>query len=142
VAVALAIDHAAQATSDPKQTAAALLTLGFEESRFAAYVGEGRCAEGPKGARCDRGKARGYWQLWRVACPLAWTLEHNSRRALRVEARCAARAWRGALLRNRRCHPAGPIAGAFAGYRGADCRWRRAAGRAKRFQRVLLRLRG
>jgi hypothetical protein len=142
VMAALAIEHAANATADPQETAAALLTIGFEESRFAAYVGEGRCSEGPKGARCDEGKARGYWQLWRVACPRAWQLEHNSRRALREQARCAARTWRGAKLRCRRRHPAGPVAGAFAGYRGADCTWHRGAKRAERFRRVLWKFQG
>jgi len=143
VMAALAIEHTAKQSAEPKQMAAALLTIGFEESRFAAYVGQGRCDEGPKGARCDRGKARGYWQLWRVSCPAAWELPHNTREALRAETACAARIWRGALLRNRSCHPAGKIAGAFAGYRGgADCRWPRAAGRAQRYQRVLYRLKG
>jgi hypothetical protein len=142
VVAAIEIERAAQATKDPRETAAALLTLGFEESRFAAYVGEGRCAEGPAGARCDEGKARGYFQVWAVACPAAWRLPAGSRASLRAEAKCAARAWRGARLRCRNRHPAGSIAGAFAGYRGADCTWARGAKRAKRYQRVFSKLHG
>jgi hypothetical protein len=142
VMAAQAIEQVAHATPDPAQTAAALLAIGFHESRFAAYVGQGRCHEGPKGARCDEGRARGYWQLWRVACPPAWRLEPGSREALHAEARCAARAWRGALWRCRRRHPAGPIAGAFAGYRGADCEWARGARRAQTFERIASKLRG
>lgn len=140
VVAAIEIEQASRATREPGETAAALLALGFHESRFAAYVGEGRCHEGPKGARCDNGKARGYFQLWLVACPSAWRLEPGSRESLRAEARCAARAWRGARLRCRNRHPAGPIAGAFAGYRGADCEWSRGARRAKTWDRLVGRL--
>lgn len=48
---------------------ALLLAKGRGESAFAAYVHEGRCQEGPVGARCDPDKkgvarAHGPWQQW------------------------------------------------------------------------------
>jgi hypothetical protein len=43
--------------------AAAMVAIGQHESRWAAYVTDGRCHEGPAGQRCDNGRARGPWQL-------------------------------------------------------------------------------
>lgn len=43
--------------------AAALVAVGQLESRWAEYVTEGRCHEGPAGQRCDNGRAKGPYQL-------------------------------------------------------------------------------
>lgn len=97
--VASAISGAARTL----QEAAALIAQGQGETGFAAYVLEGRCHEGPRGARCDpdrqgRARARGPWQVWRVACPDAWELPvgHES---LHREAACALRLLRAGRMR-------------------------------------------
>jgi len=101
---------AVQATSDPL-IRAAVLVQGKHESRYARYVGEGRCSEGPRGSRCDpdrAGKPRAatYWQVWRAACPAAHAVPPGTERD-RAAARCTA-----ALLRYfvREC---GSLEGAF-----------------------------
>jgi hypothetical protein len=58
--------------SDRRSLAALLLGKGHFESDFAEYVHEGRCSEGPVGARCDSDKqghprAHGPWQQWELA---------------------------------------------------------------------------
>jgi hypothetical protein len=124
--------------------AAALLTLGWHESRWARYVGEGRCLDGPPGARCDpyRGvpQARTYWQVHRNACPAAWRQRPGSAAELQAAARCAAVHWQGAYGRCKRRAVHGPVAGAFSGYRGADCNWRGGVARARSFQSFRLQL--
>lgn len=115
----------------PRETAA-LVSLGWSETRYAALVLAGRCAEMPVGVRCDNGRARGPWQLWRSACPAAWAQPDGSRESRLAEARCALRLWRGARLRCQGKHPAGDDAGAFAGYaRGGVCDWPAGAKRAR-----------
>ena len=52
--------------------AALLLGKGHFESDFAQYVHEGRCTDGPVGARCDSDRngvprAHGPWQQWRLS---------------------------------------------------------------------------
>jgi hypothetical protein len=42
---------------------AALVAQGLSETQGARYVLEGRCHEGPRGQRCDEGRARGFWQV-------------------------------------------------------------------------------
>jgi len=125
-----------RATGGDLRRSARLLALGWHESRWARYVGEGRCADGPKGARCDpdrRGvaRARTYWQLHYRACPAAWRLPAGSQAELNAAAHCADALLRGALHRCRNRSPAGVEAGAFAGYRGIDCTWRGGAKRAR-----------
>jgi len=56
--------------SDRRTLAGLLLGKGHFESDFAEYVHEGRCTDGPKGARCDADKdglprAHGPWQQWK-----------------------------------------------------------------------------
>lgn len=58
--------------SDRRMLAALLLGKGHFESDFAQYVHEGRCSEGPVGARCDSdrfgvARAHGPWQQWRLS---------------------------------------------------------------------------
>ena len=116
---------------------ARLLALGRSESGFAAYIGEGRCKDGPRGSRCDldargRPQSRGYWQPQRRACPAAWAAPAGSVEGTRAAARCADRLMRAGLSR---CstYIEGPDKepGAFAGYNGGDCGWSGARRRAR-----------
>jgi hypothetical protein len=117
--------------------AAALIELGYSESRWAAYVLEGRCKDGPRGARCDwdyrkrAPRARGPWQVWSW-CTEAWRYPEGSSESLTAEVRCAARMLAGAKQRCAGTHPAGDWAGMFSGYRAASCTWMPAASRARR----------
>lgn len=73
------------------ELALALLGVAYHESGLAAYVGLGRCEEGPKGSRCDNGKARTYLQVHRETCPEVWEYEPGSEREFVFAARCAVR---------------------------------------------------
>jgi hypothetical protein len=121
---------------DRRGMAAALIVIGYAESRFARYVHENRCLDGPPGARCgadDRGIPRGRspWQLWRSACPELWDrMVDSSLEATQAGAWCSARLLAGAYRRCQRKN-ANPWAGAFSGYRGASCSWPNAANRAR-----------
>jgi hypothetical protein len=111
---------------DARTLAAAALSIGWHESRFASYVIEGRCTDGPAGARCDldrhgKPRARGPWQVWRVACPAAYAHPAGSRESLEAEASCAVRLVAGAYYRCRSRHPHSDWAGAFSGYGGIVC---------------------
>lgn len=111
---------------------AALIAIGDGESAFARYVLEGRCKDGPKGARCDwdyrqkRNKARGPWQVhdW---CRQSWDYPESSREALLGEAQCAdtlvRRAWTKCKTQ----------AGIYAGYATGNksCVWKHAERRRK-----------
>lgn len=133
--VALAIELATEDTTEQ----AALIALGFHESRFARYVVDGHCSDGPAGTRCDNGRARHPWQVHRSACPSAWALAEDDPRALERSAACAVRLLRGARGRCRGQHQAGDWAGAFSSYgRGASCTWAPAAGRVRTMGAVLL----
>lgn len=111
--------------------AAILLALGWHESRFARYVGRG-CRDIPEGASdCDGGRARSYWQAWRVTCRSAWRLPRGSEAATLAFAACALRRFHGSAKRCRGRHPAGYWAGAFSGYRSVDCLWAPGAERAR-----------
>ncbi len=57
--IAEAIDAAAR-TPDYR---AALIATAWHESKFARYITEGRCSDGPPGQRCDHGRARGVFQV-------------------------------------------------------------------------------
>lgn len=56
------LSSAVDAATSRKRERAILLGLGWHESRFAAYVVEYRCQDGPKDSQCDKGKATGPWQ--------------------------------------------------------------------------------
>lgn len=118
------------------ETAAALVALGWHESGFAQAVIEGHCERMPSHSRCDKGRARGVWQAWRVACPAAYAFEAGSPESLRAEVHCAANNLYSA--RNR-CITRADDAWSwmFSGYRGASCTWPAAAGRAQTFRKVL-----
>lgn len=56
--------------SSSREEAAFLLALGEAETHFARYTAHPQtCVAGPRGARCDAGRAFGYWSLHRAACP-------------------------------------------------------------------------
>lgn len=101
-----------QASRGDRSVASALVAHGAGETRYAALVIEGRCSEMPKGQRCDDGRARGAWQVWRVACPEAYRHDDGSHASIVAEAHCAAR-----LLRGGR-HRCGTWEGAFASMGG------------------------
>ena len=136
--------HIAEASKGSVTMAAVSITLGHSESRFAVYVGEDRCMDGPVGQQCDatKGKprARSYWQLWRVACQKAWQYPSPSTEGLRAATACAVARFRGGMSR---CatEGIGGLRGGFAGYRSADCTWGGAKSRAVKAARVESRLR-
>lgn len=132
----------ATASEGVPERAALLMAQGESESRWARYVGEGRCKEGPPGERCDpdyRGfpRARTYWQTWRVSCPKAWDEEAGSVLEMTEAAKCTVRLMRSGM---RRCQLNGydPLHGAFAGARGgAACTGPWAVKRTKRYRAAL-----
>lgn len=131
--------------NDRRGLAAALIVIGHEETRFARYVHENRCLDGPPGMRCDlddKGvpRARGLWQVWRVACPDLWDrMVDASLEATKAAAWCSATRIAGAY---RRCqnHNRDAWSGAFSGYRGASCTWPGAVRRARRVRQLIARL--
>lgn len=122
-----------------REEIAALVALGWHESRYARYVVEGRCDEGPPGLRCDMGRdgkprARGPWQVWKW-CRAAWALPAGTPASLRYEARCVVGAMRVAQAR---CDEGWESA--FAGLAGARCEWPPAKRRVWTMRQVLARL--
>lgn len=107
----------------PTEVAASLVSLGRHESMFAAYVGEGRCdrppmaPSGKRASDCDQGKARGYWQVWGVACRGLDRTAPGSADELVRGAECAARIYWAAA---RRCRSLSLGFGRYA--RGHGCR--------------------
>lgn len=136
----------ANVTRGNRTAAAALVTLGWFETRFARYVLSGNCASGPVGMRCDwdhrtkRPRARGAYQIWGW-CTEAWKHPEGSQESLVAETRCAARMLSGAKRRCAGAHPAGPWAGAFSGYGGVSCIRPKASKRARRMAQIEARLR-
>lgn len=123
--VATVIHEVALESDNPIRTASILLALGKNETRFARYVLEGRCQDGPPGEQCDWSKrqgrpiARGPFQVhpW---CTAAWSVAETSLESLAGGARCALSLVKRALRRCLRSpHEAWP--GAFAVYRGQAC---------------------
>ena len=109
-----------------KTMSAALMTIAYKESRLAKNVGMGRCDLMPKGENCDAGRARTYFQIWKVACPAVHdeNLVPGSQEELDIAAGCAARLLNAALKRCNGKNPYGVWAGGFSGYRSYDCDWR------------------
>jgi len=104
---------------------AALMSIAYKETRLAKNVGIGRCDLMPKGQRCDSGKAKTYFQLWKVACPAVYAegLEPGSQEELDIAADCAARLLTAGYNRCAGKNKHGIWPGAFAGYRSIDCQW-------------------
>jgi hypothetical protein len=112
--VALAVTEKSDGLS-PELKAAVVLSVGYHESKWARYIIEGRCEEGPPGARCDNGSARGPFQQHLEACPLAYKYPEASRESLHEEARCAVQLMTSAF---RRC---GGWRKAFGSYCSGSC---------------------
>jgi len=134
---ARAIAQAAENSELPTiPLAAALIQQGYSETKFARYVGEGRCKDGPKGSQCDldqngQPRARTYWQTWKVFCPKAWKLSPGSQDELNAAAECVARTMERGF---RICSSKGldGWTGAFARQRGpAFCTTKKAPARAR-----------
>jgi hypothetical protein len=104
---------------------AALMSIAYKETRLAKNVSIGRCDLMPKGQRCDSGKAKTYFQLWKVACPAVYAddLEPGSQGELDIAADCAARLLTYGYNRCAGKNKHGIWPGAFAGYRSIDCQW-------------------
>jgi len=69
-----------------------LVTQAWAETKFARYVLEDRCQDGPIGARCDRGKASGPWQVWSW-CKDAHDKSLTNAQRFEAGARCALRGY-------------------------------------------------
>lgn len=147
-----AIEITAYANTFPKgwgahETAASLLEIGDEESKFAKYVTEG-CKVIPKGAaNCDtdyKGRVRALtpWQLHERTCPEVFATEPGSIENIRAGIRCAAKTFRGAYYFCDGKNPHGKIAGAFSGYRSLSlgCTWQPAYQRSLDYTTTLARL--
>jgi hypothetical protein len=61
IATSIATVASRQRSMVPRELAAVLVALGWHESKFALRIAEGRC----KPWECDRGKARGIFQIHR-----------------------------------------------------------------------------
>lgn len=87
------IAQAIAAVTNRPEEIAMLLSQGWHESGFAAYVSEGRCLEGPSDARCDvdnktgKPRARTPWQVWSW-CTNAWVAPEGSVESMTAAARC------------------------------------------------------
>ena len=92
------IAAAIAATARSREEAAALVAVGWSETKFARAVLEGHCDRMPAGSRCDHGRARGPWQV-HAWCRDAWALPDGSPEAYTPAARCVLRALRGGLQR-------------------------------------------
>lgn len=132
--------EAIAATAVSYEHAAAMVAVGRHESRWARYILEGRCLDGPPGLQCDlkpNGEpwSIGPWQLRKVACPEAWEPAASPY----IHARCAARLLLGAKSRCAGIHPGGEWAGAFSGF-NVGCQWPGAVERERTRKSVLSRL--
>lgn len=99
-----------------------LMAQTYAETHLARYVLEERCQDGPKGARCDEGLARGPWQNHRASCRAAWDPKVTRLERYVGGARCALRLYVAGL---RRC---GTLEGAFysnSGKIGCRAKWAR-----------------
>lgn len=121
--------------SKTRTEAAVLVALAQHETTLARYVLDGACYQGPVGARCDGGKARGAWQVHSWCKPL-WAGPENAPGRHLAGARCAV-----SLLRKGRAQ-CGSLAGAFGVYAGAGCKWRGGPGRARTVAVMEAKLRG
>lgn len=120
------------------QGAAALITLGNAESRFATYVAEG-CLVIPKGAaHCDKGKARSYWQVhsW---CAEGWATAPGSTESLEPFAKCALKHYQWAKARCK-ARSQDPELGGFSAYKQGRCDWPGAVPRLAEYKRTLRKL--
>ncbi len=126
----------------PQSVAVALAYQGWQESKWSSWVWNGCIpSKKPKGAsgNCDRGRARGAFQLWENTCRAAYQYEPGTAESLHEEVACAARIWRNGIRRCEGRHPDGNIAGAFSAFAGASCEWPGGAARAREYEATLQR---
>lgn len=123
-------EHAAdviiEVAGNNRDMIAALIALGWHESRWSRFVFEDECEKGKPGERCDDGRARSPWQMHRDACPYYWESG-----LLSDGAKCAF-----SLLRYGRS-ACGSYQGAFAVYAGQRCSWKGGIEREATRQRML-----
>lgn len=119
------VADAIAAVSRNRTEAAALVALGYAETAFARYVLDGYCYQGPVGARCDGGRARGAWQVWSWCRPL-WTGPENAEGRHLAGARCAVQRLRA----GRTACPNDGYAGMLSHYGRGHCTWGPATKRA------------
>ncbi len=116
----------------PWATASVLITLGFHETLFVRYVGEGRCSSPPMqwngkhASDCDGGAAHTYFQVQQPGCKKLGGKPLGSDIELRIATGCAARIfWAG----HKSC---GRLLGGFSRYAtGSSCNWSGAVERRK-----------
>lgn len=111
--------------SDRRLAAALLIGKAAYETHLAEYVHEGRCAEGPRDARCDPdshgvARAHGLWQQWRMSIyPQSdWDAMNDA-----TLAATRLSAWHALTLLAGKMHscpqyPGDPVASAIAGFAG------------------------
>ncbi len=125
-ALYLPVAEAIAVVARNEREAAFLVADGWHESGgFARAVLEYRCQDiGPRA--CDRGRARGTWQVhrWCAATDVVG------------EARCTLRAARGGVARCRE-HVLSPAHAFFVGAAGRPCSWPWAGERVETMERVL-----
>ena len=120
---------------------AILIALGRHESGFASAVIRGHCDTLPAGMRCDRGKARGVYELHRAACPEAYKFNEATPESINAETRCAIRHLRYFAAKGKE-HAINPMVAAFAGYAARPFSWPGAEKRTETYRAILQRLRG
>lgn len=133
IALYLPVAESIARVAKTDRQAALLIAQTFEDTGMARYVYEGRCKDGPRGARCDDGASQGPWQTSVRYCPTT---------NLDEQARCAMKAAGGGVTRcgayaKSRTHAL------FIGMAGSrvSCRWKAAEGRVATYRTVLARLR-
>ncbi len=116
--------------SDRRLLAALLLAKGRSESGFAQYVHEGRCKDGPVGARCDSDRfgvprAHGPWQQWSssVFPSSDWqAMEGSDEKATKLAAWHAARLLAGTRGLCKSAFGGDEVKSAIAGFSGSCLR--------------------
>lgn len=106
-----------------------LATQAYSETRLSRYVLEERCKDGPRGARCDDGRATGPWQAHRW-CAGAWDSRVTKLERFKAGAQCALIAARAGM------QACGGVSGAFEYQRGPVCSKAWAAPRVALFRRI------
>lgn len=118
-------------TAHSLEEAAALISVATHESHLCRYVLTGHCADGPVGARCDHGRARGPFQV-HGHCREAWRYADGSPESFRAGAACVLRGLRYGVQRH------GSWEAGFTALTGSgSCCWSGAAPRLATMRAVL-----